>query len=190
MELFTDYIHKTENPQLADLISSTCIEHLNSSETDSRYTGNKTTFFSQNFLYDPLLVPLYNYIIKESINYAKVLGLDTEKISPTITALWISNTGVLGTHPYHTHSPGSHISGTFYVLPDEGSSPITFLSKHFYNDVWYNLPFINKNKYSATSQSIEPTKGKMLMWKSDLIHGVLTNNSNTRIAISFNLNWI
>lgn len=187
MDAFTDYIHVTENIELANSILPRCEYHLNTCVIDGRYQGHQTTFFQKELIDDIELNELYDYLILESIQFCTVVGIDVDQIKPNIDSLWISNMGLQGNHPYHTHSPGSHLSGTFYVQTDTESSPINFLSRFFYNDIWYNLPFSIKNQYSAPSVRFLPKPGRLLIWKSDLIHGVVDNKTSTRIAVSFNI---
>jgi len=187
MDAFSDYIHIKDNPELADLISSRCKNYLDQCSADEKYQGEKTTFFEHTLTEDTELIPLYNFLFEESFEYCKIIGIDVNVLTPSIDSIWVSNIGYRGSHPYHTHSPGSHLSGTFYVAVEEDSSPITFLSRFFYNDSWYDLPFVQKNQYSASSIRIPSFNGRLVLWKSDLIHGVLDNKTKTRIAISFNI---
>lgn len=187
MDAFSEYVHVTDNVQLANRISDRCQYHLNQCQPSDKYQGEKTTFFDKTILNDVELDALYNYILEQSREFCYIIGVDVNLVHPVISSLWISTIGYHGNHPYHTHCPDSHISGTFYVNIDAGSAPITFLSRFFYNDVWYNLPFIKKNQYSAPSIKIPPINGRLIMWKSDLIHGVLRNETKIRVAISFNI---
>lgn len=187
MDAFSDYIHTKDNLELANLIVSRCKHHLDQCSVDEKYQGEKTTFFEYALIEDIELTPLYNFLLEESFEYCKVIGVDIGMIVPRIDSLWISNVGYKGSHSHHTHCPGSHLSGTFYVDIEEGSSPITFLSRFFYNDIWYNLPFVQKNQYSASSIRIIPSNGRLILWKSDLIHGVVENKTQNRIAVSFNV---
>lgn len=189
MDAFIDYIHIAENINLSKELRSICKEYLSDSKTTKKYQGEQTTFFDNQFINDPRLVDFYNFIVNESLVYSDIIGVDTSLISSSITALWFSNIGLNGNHQYHSHSPGSHLSGTFYIDIDENSSPIIFLSRSFYNDIWFDLPYREKNMYSSTSIQIPPKNGRLLLWKSDMIHGVVNNQTHTRNSCSFNINF-
>lgn len=189
MDAFIDYIHLADNVDLSKELKSICEEYLSKCHTTKKYRGERTTFFDNQFINDTRLIKLYDFVVEESLVYLDVIGVDRLSVSPSITALWFSNIGSNGNHQYHSHSPGSHLSGTFYIDIEPDSSPIIFLSRFFYNDIWIDLPYKEKNMYSASTIQIPSKNGRLLLWKSDMIHGVVNNQTDVRNTCSFNITF-
>lgn len=83
----------------------------------------------------------------------------------------------------HIH-PGSILSGVFYVKKYEGSR-ITF-----FNDVYDMIPFEgNYNGLSNTGCFYDCEPGRLMLWKSNLLHGTEMQPDGEKIVISFNLSF-
>jgi uncharacterized protein (TIGR02466 family) len=91
-----------------------------------------------------------------------------------------------GSHGQHGH-PGSQLSGTFYVHVEPNSADIILCRHECLGDPLAHYDYSEYNNYNSNEWRIPAEKGNILIWKSDLPHFVETNESDSRIAISFNL---
>lgn len=102
------------------------------------------------------------------------------------TNSWFNIQTAGGKLDMHTH-PMSVISGTLYINVDEHSSPFVIENPNTYLKfcgMWQGP----ETFYSAKFVSLQPTSGSLLLFPSYLNHGSngIKNNTNERIAISFN----
>ena len=191
MNLFIDYIHHNLNEELANYLYPISKKILSETPEHPDYINGKTSYFFRRtpLEYENNLLPFYNYVFRNSIEYFKVLEVDIEIYNIEFTNIWFSEMYKYGSHETHTHQ-GSHLSGTFYVNYNDENSKIRFYRPdHFYNSL-AEIHFKKYNNYNSQVWDFPTEKGKLLLWQSSLMHGVLTNLSNNRIAISFNLNLI
>ena len=101
--------------------------------------------------------------------------------------LWININGYKDFNLRHTHE-NSIISGVFYVKAPDKSSKITFYHPAFKLMVREWNINMKHNHYTSSVWSINPQKGKLLLFPSWLEHEVSPNLSQeSRISISFNI---
>ena len=131
---------------------------------------------------------LNTYVLKNVQKYLDVLEFDKNNLHPTISAMWISEMYKGGNHQTHNHYDNySHISGTFYVESAPDSAPLVFYSPDFFHDPFVNLKSKTYNQFNSLVWRFPSKPGLLLLWKSNLLHSVDYNNSDKRIAISFNI---
>jgi uncharacterized protein (TIGR02466 family) len=191
MNLFTDYIHCNINEELADYLYPISKKILEETPEHPSYINGKTSYFfrSTPSQYEENLFPFYDYVLKNSTEYLKVLEVDIEKYNVEFKNIWFSEMYKYGSHETHVHQ-NNHLSGTFYINYNEENSKIRFYRPdHFHNSL-SAIHFKKYNSYNSQVYDLPTEKGKLLIWQSSLMHGVLPNLSNNRIAISFNLNLI
>lgn len=191
MNLFTDHIYSNINEELADYLYPISKKILAETPENSNYINGKTSYFFKNTpsQYKENLFSFYNYVLKNSIEYLKVLEVDIEKYNIEFKSIWFSEMYKYGSHEIHTHQ-GSHLSGIFYVNYNEENSKIRFYRPDYFYNSLSTIFFKKYNNYNSQIWDLSTEKGKLLIWSSSLMHGVLTNMSNNRMAISFNLNLI
>ncbi|WP_331351894.1 putative 2OG-Fe(II) oxygenase [Cellvibrio sp. UBA7671] len=187
MEVFSNYIHISHNPEIASALYDECKSILDRVNLDEKYLYGKTSYFdsgAKSIIEDSQL--LREFIIKNVVEYCQIVGLDIGQSKPNITDFWISDMYKHGHHDFHTHNM-SHISGTFYIRVEENSSPIVFWGNDFASDPWWNLKKSSFNRFNAACWKIPVKDGMLLLWKSNIIHSVPPNESCSRLAASFNI---
>lgn len=193
-EIFKTYIHTDENVDMAILLKPICFDILKVCEKNKNYKNGKSSYYEPNIIKNHIskLKPFYDYIRKNVKQYLIVHNYDTKDLSIDINDLWVSEMNVGGKHDTHGHSPGSQISGNFYVNVDSKSGLLRFYRQEYHNNVFYNLKIKNYNEYNNDTYTFKPKNGLLCLWRSDLLHSVDYNESESRIAISFNitLNYI
>lgn len=187
-EIFKTYIHTSTDEDMADLMLPISKKILDQIETNEDYKNGKSSYFYpeviKNYVND--LRPFYNHIRKNVLEYLNNQNFDIENLSVNINALWISEMNKGGEHKPHSHVPSSQISGNFYVQVDENSGHLRFYRQEFHSNVFYNLKVKEFNEFNSSFNTFIPEKGLMCIWRSDLVHGVDYNESDSRIAVSFN----
>tara|TARA_R100001244_G_scaffold97780_1_gene73128 strand:- start:269 stop:838 length:570 start_codon:yes stop_codon:yes gene_type:complete len=187
MNIFTTYIHTDENIEMAKKLKSKCKAELKKIKFTDNYKNGKTTFFEKKNLGDSFM-NLNTYVLKNVQKYLDVLEFDKNNLHPTISAMWISEMYKGGNHQTHNHYDSySHISGTFYVESAPDSAPLVFYSPDFFHDPFVNLKSKTYNQFNSLVWRFPSKPGLLLLWKSNLLHSVDYNNSDKRIAISFNI---
>jgi len=191
MDLFSKYIHNTLNTELAKELYPVCKEILNDTKEDKRYLFGKTTFWQQDIMKKHMYKfnNFFKYINEEALKFIDFLEIDVKNPTIHINDFWVSEMYKGGSHSLHIHSPKNHISGNFYIYAEPNSSHISF-TRGIYEEVWHNFDRKKYTKYNSQEWSFPPEQGRLLMWESDLMHRVETNQSNSRIALTFNLEVI
>ena len=95
-----------------------------------------------------------------------------------------------GLHEFHNHGKNSHLCGNFFINCDEKSSFLIFQKPDLNNDIFIDLNYNTFDSSNSLEWKIKPEIGKIILWKSNLIHGVRLNESNNRISISFNVSLV
>jgi uncharacterized protein (TIGR02466 family) len=131
-------------------------------------------------------LPEFNNLSVEILSNAKIfltkMGWSTEVSDRLeIGTMW-TNVSKAGEFVMPHIHPGSVLSGVFYVKKYEGSR-ITF-----FNDVYDMVPFegeYNNLSHPGCHYDCEP--GRLMLWKSNLLHGTPVQPHGEKIVISFNL---
>lgn len=128
------------------------------------------------------LQKIFNFF-KKSINHyeEEILGID--KYSLYITQAWTNKSEKGFYHKEHYH-PNSIISGVFYFQDLKEVPAINF----FKPPKFFDLPKIkNKTIYNSGQLNVSAKEGDLILFPSQLWHGVSPNNSNQiRYSLSFN----
>jgi uncharacterized protein (TIGR02466 family) len=191
MDIFTTHIHNVFNIELAKELYPVCKKILNETKEDKRYCFGKTTFWQQDIMNTHMheFSNFFKYINAESLKFMGLFELDIENPKIIINDFWLSEMYKGGSHALHVHSPKNHISGNFYIYAEPDSSNIIF-TKGIYESTWLDFKRKKYTKYNSDEWTFPPEQGKLLMWESHLMHRVETNLSNSRIALTFNLEVI
>ena len=140
--------------------------------------GNSTSL-NTKILDNLELKPLKEEILSHIKKYNDtIFGYDA---SLKITQSWVNFNPNGSSHHTHNHY-NSIISGVLYI--NDNSSEIIF-QRNFTNSI---VPAVTtKTKYNAPSFRLSPTKGMLVMFPSELKHGVNKNEKdNERISLAFN----
>jgi uncharacterized protein (TIGR02466 family) len=113
-------------------------------------------------------------------NYKTELGLT---VKSKINNMWINKSGKGDYNFPHSHA-GSLISGVFYIKSTTDNRII------FYNDEFLsgnNVVSSNQTSYSHTMCYYSCVEGRLMLWRSNLIHGnPIQKNNSEKIITSFN----
>jgi uncharacterized protein (TIGR02466 family) len=142
---------------------------------DSTHTTN------QSLHHDPVFEPLVTAIYDHATEYLKELGYFQVLEFIKIDAMW-TNISVAGDFLYpHVHG-NSIISGAFYIKTNYDSKI------KFFNDIADMMPHpIIPNDLSATQYDFECIPGRMILFKSNLMHSTPKQTGGEKIVISFNI---
>jgi uncharacterized protein (TIGR02466 family) len=123
-------------------------------------------------------------ILKNGKIFLVEMGWDTKLVEKLdISNMW-ANVSSKGQFVMPHIHPGCVLSGAFYIKKDN-SSKITFF-KNVYDMINFRGTF-NSLSYPSCSYDCEP--GRLMLWKSDLLHGTDPQQDGEKIVISFNLEW-
>lgn len=186
---FSTGIRISENISLAESLLDPCKEVLSKSKDHHSYLFGKTSFFDNglDLFKNPKFDNFKTYILNEAYEYLKDCGIDINLITIKPSLAWVSEMYKGGSHPHHSHAPYCQLSGNYWIHAEENSAPLCFHRDKGLADIWQDLPLKNKTIFNIDQLELQAKKGNMAIWKSDLIHNVFYNKSNSRIAISFNL---
>jgi len=113
------------------------------------------------------------------------LGYEFEDLA--INTMWcnVQSPDDMAGHHFHEHS-NSFFSGTYYVEVHDEQSPIVFQSPLRVKMI---APAIKqRNRLNAEQSAVPVSTGDLLMWPSELRHGIVPYHSpNRRVSISFNI---
>lgn len=167
-ELLNDTLEKVKNLQWGP-------NQFNSS-SDDKYLNKSQNFIKLHEWFDECIT-----IIKRDLEY------DCSEMK--ITQSWANKTEKGQAHHPHTH-PNSILSGIYYL--NNVNCPTRFAM----SSIWKTFePFaplaksfqlFSTNDPSIVFHPITPEEGTLLIFPSNLEHGVDDNNDGTRYTISFN----
>ena len=138
------------------------------------------TLGTYNLFEDKDFRPLCKWINTHTLKFAGELNL-----KPFVRrGAWFNIYNKGDYQEFHDHNFDS-VSGIFYLQAKEDDAKSIFVSP--LRDLPYEGEFDPKNKYTWKQYHISPKQGKLILFKSDLLHGVEGQKENTnRITISFN----
>jgi len=175
--------------QVPDFISATELATIKDYLKSRRYnphgalSGNaSSTFASGNNELDIIdqFIPIKDRLIKCCDTYSNSMGIDKVRIANS----WANIQRPDSKLEFHSHS-FSAISGALYIHLDALSSPISFKNPNPYIDVLERQGGFTQ--YTATTYTLTPKPGDLLIWAGWLQHGsIRANQSDERIVISFN----
>jgi uncharacterized protein (TIGR02466 family) len=127
-----------------------------------------------------------DYILKHAL-----MGLGHYDLDFKLSNMWI-NINKKGDYNISHNHPQSIISGVFWAKTPEKCGSLVF---HSPNDFTQNLllenvqPEVEKKQNYSSFYNFTPKEGTMIIFPSDLLHAVESNESDEdRISIAFNLN--
>lgn len=179
--------------QVPNFISPEEITFIKDYLRSKRYTphdalsGNaESTFYNRENDIDVInmIIPIKEKLVRYCDEFSMVHGCGKVEIGNSWANIQKPNSKL----EFHAHS-FSAISGALYIQLDELSSPISFKNPNPYIDVLERS--IGFTQYTATTYTLTPKVGDLLIWAGWLKHGsISTNQSNERIVISFNSKFI
>lgn len=154
--------------------------------TDGVVISNRGGWQSpSDFYLDESFDKFADYILKNALMSLKHYNLDFK-----LGNMWI-NINKKGNYNVLHHHPNSTISGVFWVRTPENCGSLVFHSPHSFTQ---SLLLESIDSEVATKQNyydcfnFNAKEGTMILFPSDLMHGVEPNESEEdRISIAFNL---
>ena len=116
-----------------------------------------------------------------SNNYLKILGhTETAKV----LNVW-TNVSKKGDYLFPHNHPDSLLSGAFYVSSTNENDVIEFFDN--INSMIKPAPEKTSNIFNFQTCTHQCTKGKLIIFKSDFLHGCPALQGDEKIVISFNI---
>jgi len=143
---------------------------LNVNSTHNQVNLEKESFFAE----------FIRKLTNEARKFAVALGYDLREQHLILENMW-SNLSVEGDYLFPHNHPSSFISGAYYV--DCGDKDII---KFYDNPQNMISPAPFPNKYSFEDVSYKCIPARLLMFKSDFMHGCPALVGDRKIVISFN----
>ena len=133
---------------------------------------------------------LSEFLIEQIVNYFQKNRILKVGVEVRFANWWININTKGSFNVKHIHG-SSHISGVFYLQASQGSGKIVFDSPHIFSrsreNASYSTAIVDSLNYYPAME-FDPVEGMMMMFPSDLLHGVEENKSNKdRISLSFNI---
>ena len=144
-------------------------------------TGNHMTI-NHNVLDIKELSSVRKYVNDALNNFFQTVYSPQREVRLDITQSWINFSKKGDYHHTHTHQ-NSFLSGVFYIKADREKDKI-----YFYKEEYAQLRVYPKeyNEYNSYSWWIDVGGGDLLLFPSNLTHGVNTVETDERISLSFN----
>ena len=144
-------------------------------------TGNQMTK-NHNVLDMKELSSVRKYVNDALNNFFQTVYSPQREVRLDITQSWINFSKKGDYHHTHTHQ-NSFLSGVFYIKADREKDKI-----YFYKEEYAQLRVYPKeyNEYNSYSWWIDVGGGDLLLFPSNLTHGVNTVETDERISLSFN----
>ena len=133
----------------------------------------------------PSFAEIKNFILQNLKNYRDDVIRPKYDMKLVITESWLNYTNYNQQHHFHKHN-NSYLSGVFYINTIENDGI------KFFNDGgglfnMFDIESEDLHTYNAPSWELPVSTGQLLLFPSDLQHGVKVNKENkTRISLSFN----
>tara|TARA_B100001029_G_scaffold164650_1_gene155695 strand:+ start:285 stop:926 length:642 start_codon:yes stop_codon:yes gene_type:complete len=193
--MFDQYINMFSPPPLGVTQFTGDIKYVQKIVKENQFESNGgwNSISNDKWILDvPELIDLKNIINNFIRRYVlKVFGIDH---SVDITQSWSTVTNNGEEHPVHFH-PNSYLSGVMFVKSSDDSSPLLLhnniklpsISLDLYDGKESNIPPNEFASVTASTFSVAPTEGSIVLFPSLTPHGVCKSRSkDERIIIAFN----
>tara|TARA_B100000427_G_C15513420_1_gene597171 strand:+ start:743 stop:1384 length:642 start_codon:yes stop_codon:yes gene_type:complete len=193
--MFDQYINMFSPPPLGVTQFTGDIKYIQKIVKENQFESNGgwNSISNDKWILDvPELIDLKNIINNFIRRYVlKVFGIDH---SVDITQSWSTVTNNGEEHPVHFH-PNSYLSGVMFVKSSDDSSPLLLhnniklpsISLDLYDGKESNIPPNEFASVTASTFSVAPTEGSIVLFPSLTPHGVCKSRSkDERIIIAFN----
>lgn len=151
-------------------------------------TGNLSSK-NTNVLSEPIFSDVTKFICDQVFHFAhNIYMYDESKVQFYITQSWLNLTKKNEYHHVHVHS-NSIISGVFYIKVQDGDN-INLIDKS--TNIVGNKKLLeipkkeNQSAYSTEVYKLGVEQGDLLLFDSQIPHGVDSIDTDMRISLSFN----
>lgn len=137
---------------------------------------------------DQDLTNLVNIFRKKVLEFSKEFGVEKSIDSLECTDFWFNVSKHGDYQEFHRHA-NSHFSIVYYISVPKNSGDLVFQSFETNSDM-FTLPNTNVTDASCKTCVYEPAESALVIFRSNLIHMVKKNLSNSnRISISANFKF-
>lgn len=180
MNLFATPLYKSA---LEQSLTEKEIDYIKQQLQDPVKAISNLSSKNKNVLDAPELAGIRAALQERLDDYLHTVFKSSNKVSLQITQSWLSVTRKGESHHSHLH-PNSVVSGVLYinVAKDDGIN--------FYRNedmLWYDLVREKENYYNASRYFVGVQAGDVLLFPSNLKHGVREVHDNIeRVSLAFN----
>ena len=171
-----------------DPISSKSVDYIVNLPFEKMQNGFITE--DVTLLDDPNCLEIRNKILNAFDDYAYNLLKIKPETEFYLTTSWAVKFVPGGSAHEHSHC-NSLFSGTLYLKAAKETGQITFHKHQKYlnfSSPTISFGFTEQNIFNSSTWSITPTENQIIIFPSNLMHSVETNNSkDDRISVAFNL---
>jgi len=147
------------------------------------YSDVYNTCGTHNLMDNVKFKSLNDWIISEVQQYANMIGYNQKPFKTKVSG-WFN---IYDKHDYqevHDHIDYSDISIIYYLTAPEGTGNVIFYSPE---PKGVKSVFDKDNPYTYSTMSIQPEAGTLVMFKSNVKHGVQQNKTNKqKISLAYN----
>ena len=149
--------------------------------TDTKYVDTTHGVTENDLVNNIIFDDLKHTILFHSSQYLKMLGYDTPI---KIENMW-ANLSKKGDYLFPHNHPNSLLSGAFYVSATSKKDVIKFYNN--INDMSLPIAEDKFNEFNYQTCTHQCVPGKLMIFKSDFLHGCPTLKGNEKIVVSFNI---
>jgi len=188
LTLFPTVINISKNPNHNQIEKSLVDECISVQETTSQggknwYSDVYNTCGTHNLATNVKFKSLNDWIISEVQQYADMIGYNQKPFKTKVFG-WFN---IYEKHDYqevHDHIDDSDISIIYYLTAPEGTGNVIFYSPE---PKGVKSVFDKDNPFTYSTMSIKPEAGTLVMFKSNVKHGVQQNKTNKqKISLAYN----
>jgi uncharacterized protein (TIGR02466 family) len=149
--------------------------------TDANYVETTHGIRKEDLKNNSIFKALKKDILTHANNYSEALGYDLQL---QIGNMW-ANVSKKEDYLFPHNHPNSLLSGVFYVSANEKLDTIKFYNN--IDSMLLPVPKQNLNELSYETCTHSCIPGKLLIFKSDFLHGCPALKGEEKIVISFNI---
>ena len=144
---------------------------------------------NKNFLLgnddDTVIISFIEEVGSYVYKFAECFGVNNKKFQLVCKDFWFNISEPGDYQEFHQH-PNNHCSAVYYVKTQENCGNIVFKNPESIGDM-YQIPNEVDTRLSFKTAKYEPKDSRLLIFKSNLMHMVEKNKSNSdRISIALN----
>jgi len=186
--LFPTVISKSKNPNHNQIEKELIDECIRIKNTTSKGGNNWNcdvfnTCGTHNLIENEKFNNLNEWIIKEVKQYANMIGYIDIPLKFTVFS-WFNIYEKYDYQEIHDHIDHSDISVIYYLTAPENTGNVVFYSSE---PKGIKSVFDNNNPYTYSNYYMKPQAGDLIMFKSNVKHGVQQNKINKqKISLAYN----
>lgn len=134
---------------------------------------------------DQTIIDFIEYVGSFVYEFAECFGVNNKKYQLVCKDFWFNIASPGDYQEFHQH-PNNHFSAVYYVQSEPNCGNIVFKNPESIGDM-FQIPNEVDTRLSYKTVKYEPNNSRLLIFKSNLMHMVEKNKSNSdRISIALN----